>query len=63
MSTDEIAEEMGHSLEVLFSTYAHVIKELKGLGPVSSEDLILEARRGHILVTSSEDSTATTGSA
>lgn len=28
----EIAEEMGHSLEVLFSTYAHVITELKGIG-------------------------------
>ncbi len=28
----EIADEMGHSLEVLFSTYAHVIAELKGAG-------------------------------
>ena len=28
----EIAEEMGHSLETLFSTYAHVIVELRGAG-------------------------------
>ena len=53
---------MGHSLEVLFSTYAHVIAELKGAGPVSAEELILEARRGHILTTSSEDATSMTGS-
>jgi hypothetical protein len=45
----EIADEMGHSLEVLFSTYAHVIAELKGAGKVSAEDLILEARRGRTL--------------
>ena len=59
----EIADEMGHSLEVLFNTYAHVIAELKGAGPVTAEALILEALRGHILVTSSGDSTATTRSA
>lgn len=45
---------MGHSLEVLFGTYAHVIAELKGAGSVSAEDLILQARRGHILTTSPE---------
>ena len=58
----EIADEMGHSLEVLFSTYAHVIAELKGAGQVSAESLILEARRGHISVTSSEDLTSMAGS-
>ena len=58
----EIADEMGHSLEVLFNTYAHVIAELKGVGPVSAEALILEVRSGHILVTSPENTTATTGS-
>ena len=58
----EIADEMGHSLEVLFSTCAHVIAELKGAGPVSAEELILEAHRGHILPTSSEDATSMTGS-
>jgi integrase len=58
----EIADEMGHSLEVLFNTYAHVIAELKGVGPVSAEALILEVRNGHILVTSPENTTATTGS-
>ena len=47
----EIAEEMGHSLETLFSTYAHVIVELRGTGTVSAEKLILAARNGHILVT------------
>ena len=51
----EIAEEMGHSLEVLFSTYAHVMAELKGTAAVSAEELILEARRGHISVTSTEN--------
>ena len=58
----EIADEMGHSLEVLFSTYAHLIAELKGAGPVSAEALILEARCGHILTTSSEDAASMTGS-
>jgi hypothetical protein len=53
---------MGHRLEVVFSTYAHVIADLKGAGRVSAEELILEARRGHVLVTSSEDATSMTGS-
>jgi hypothetical protein len=51
----EIAEEMGHSLEVLFNTYAHVIADLKGTAAVSAEALIFGARRGHILVTSTEN--------
>jgi integrase len=48
----EIAEEMGHSLEVLFGTYAHVMADLKGIAAVSAEELILKARSGHISVTS-----------
>lgn len=52
---------MGHSLEVLFSTYAHVVAELKGAGSISAEDLILEARRGHIAVTSPEKVAASEG--
>ena len=43
----EIAEEVGNSLEVLLSTYTHVIAELRGASTVSAEALILEARRGH----------------
>ncbi len=53
---------MGHSLEVLLSTYAHVMTDLEGAGPVSAEDLILEARRGHILTTSHEKVAATQAS-
>lgn len=41
---------MGHSLEVLLNTYAHVIADLKGAGQVSAEELILEARRDRALV-------------
>ena len=47
----EIAEEVGNSLEVLLSTYAHVIEELRGVSGLSAEALILEARSGHTLVT------------
>ena len=55
----EIAEEMGHNLETLFSTYAHVIVELRGAGTVSAEKLILAARDGHILVTCDPKTTRT----
>lgn len=52
----EIAEEMGHSLETLLNTYTHVIKTLAGQGRVSGDELIREARRGHILVTRDQQS-------
>ena len=42
----EISEEMGNSLETLLSTNTHVIADLRGIGVVSAEDLILEARGG-----------------
>jgi hypothetical protein len=53
----EIAEEVGNSLEVLLSTYTHVIAELRGARTVSAEALILKARRGHKLVTWKDAST------
>ncbi len=35
---------MGHSPQVLFSTYAHVIVELRGAAPISAEEQIKAAR-------------------
>jgi hypothetical protein len=35
---------MGHSPQVLFSTYAHLIAELRGTAPTSAEDQIWTAR-------------------
>jgi hypothetical protein len=40
----EIADMMGHSPQVLFSTYAHVIAELRGASPISAEEQIQAAR-------------------
>jgi integrase len=40
----EIAELMGHSPQVLFSTYAHVIADLRRADGVSAEDQIRAAR-------------------
>jgi integrase len=40
----EVARIMGHSPQVLFSTYAHVIAELEGQPAVSAEDRIKAAR-------------------
>jgi integrase len=40
----EIADMMGHSPQVLFSTYAHVIAELRGAAPISAEEQIRTAR-------------------
>jgi integrase len=40
----EIADMMGHSPQVLFSTYAHVIAELRGAAPISAEEQIQAAR-------------------
>jgi hypothetical protein len=40
----EIADMMGHSPQVLFSTYAHVIAELRGAAPISAEEQIRAAR-------------------
>jgi integrase len=40
----EIAEQMGHSLQMLLSTYTHVIEELRGGERQSAEELIKQAR-------------------
>jgi integrase len=44
LSLQEIAEEMGHTVEVLARTYAHVIAEYRGQGPIDPEALIKRAR-------------------
>ena len=44
LSLQEIAEEMGHTVEVLARTYAHVIAEYRGHGPIDPEALINQAR-------------------
>jgi integrase len=43
----EIAEQMGHSLQMLLGTYTHVIEDLRGQPRRSAEDLIREARDSH----------------
>ena len=45
LSLQEIAEEMGHTVEVLARTYAHVISEYRGRGPIAPDALITRARR------------------
>jgi integrase len=44
LSLHEIAEELGHSLEVLAEHYAHVISEYAGKGKIDPEKLIRDAR-------------------
>ena len=44
LSLQEIAEEMGHTVEVLARTYAHVIAEYRGRGPIAPDALINGAR-------------------
>ena len=45
LSLQELAEEMGHGLQVLAETYAHVIADLRGVGPIDPDALIDAARR------------------
>jgi integrase len=40
----EIAEQMGHSIQVLLSTYTHVLEELRGRDQILAEDEIRSAR-------------------
>jgi hypothetical protein len=40
-----LAEQMGHSPQMTLATYAHVIRELKGLPRVSAEDQFEQARQ------------------
>ena len=44
LSIPELAEQMGHSPQITLATYAHVIRELKGLPRVSAETQIEQAR-------------------
>lgn len=39
-----IAEQMGHSIQTLLSTYIHIIEELRDAAPKSADELIKEAR-------------------
>jgi integrase len=43
----EIAEYMGHSIQMLLSTYVHVIEDLRGREAISAEDEIRSARASH----------------
>ena len=45
LSLQELAEEMGHGVQVLAETYAHVIADLRGVGPIDPGALIDAARR------------------
>jgi len=40
----EIAAQLGHSLQVLFATYAHVIEDLRGSGRLDADEEIRRAR-------------------
>ena len=44
VSIPELAEQLGHSSQMTLSTYAHVMRELKGLPPLSAEDQVQAAR-------------------
>jgi integrase len=44
LSIPELAEQLGHSPQMTLSTYAHVMRELKGLPPLSAEEQIQAAR-------------------
>lgn len=44
LSLKEIADEMGHSVQMLDDNYSHVISEYAGQGPVDPETLIADAR-------------------
>lgn len=44
MGVTEVSQQMGHSLQTLFDTYAHVIEELRASEPASATTEILRAR-------------------
>ncbi len=48
MNPAEIAEQMGHSLTTLLTTYTHVLEELRGLPPRPAEALIRSAREARV---------------
>ena len=55
----EIAEQLGHSLQVLLNTYTHVIEELRGRHRESAGPLITRAREEMLTQSSHEARTAT----
>ena len=46
LSLQEIADEMGHSVQVLAEHYAHVISEYAGAGAIDPDAMIARARAG-----------------
>lgn len=44
LSLKEIADELGHSVDVLARDYSHVISDLRGKGPIDPDQLIRQAR-------------------
>jgi integrase len=46
LSLQEIADEMGHSVQVLSEHYAHVISEYAGAGAIDPDSLIARVRAG-----------------
>jgi hypothetical protein len=59
MNLAEVAGQLGHNLQTLFATYAHVIEELRGRDKIDSEAEIRTARSGSVKGRSS--ATARTG--
>jgi hypothetical protein len=51
LSLQEIAEELGHSLEILAEHHAHVISQYAGKGKLDPEKLIREARNASCAAT------------
>jgi integrase len=44
VSLPELAEQLGHAPQMTLSTYAHVMRELRGLPPLTAEEQIQAAR-------------------
>jgi integrase len=43
VSLSELAEQLGHAPQMTLSTYAHVMRELRGLPPLTAEEQIQAA--------------------
>ena len=52
----EVAAQLGHGVETLLGTYAHVIDEYRGKKPIKAETEIAKARRKVLASTLSTDS-------
>lgn len=62
LSIPELAEQLGHSPHMTLTTYTHVIRELRGVPPVSMERQIRHAREGRMSSPNGVPSEATGGS-